>query len=51
MTEADPSGTTPPAALLRALTDQPLVGVYLIQDGRFRFANDKLAATLGCLRP
>ena len=32
---------------LQSLVDQPLAGVYLIQDGRFRFVNRKFADILG----
>ncbi len=31
----------------RRLVEQSVVGMYLIQDGRYRYANPKLAATLG----
>lgn len=32
----------------RSLVEKSLVGVYLIQDGRFVYVNPKLAETLGC---
>ena len=32
---------------LQSLVDQPLAGVYVIQDGRFRFVNRKFADILG----
>jgi len=34
-------------ALFRALAEEALVGVYLIQDGRFRYVNPALAAMFG----
>jgi diguanylate cyclase (GGDEF)-like protein/PAS domain S-box-containing protein len=39
--------TAPVALEFRRLVEQSVVGMYVIQDGRYRYANPKLASTLG----
>ena len=39
--------TAPVALEFRRLVEQSVAGMYLIQDGRYRYANPKFAATLG----
>jgi diguanylate cyclase (GGDEF)-like protein/PAS domain S-box-containing protein len=39
--------SAPVAPEFRRLVEQSVVGMYVIQDGRYRYANPRLAATLG----
>jgi diguanylate cyclase (GGDEF)-like protein/PAS domain S-box-containing protein len=43
--------TAPVAPEFQRLVEQAVVGMYVLQDGRYRYANPKLAATLGYTQP
>lgn len=47
----EPAGFVLPGEWLRALVEQTLAGIYVIQDGRFRYVNQEFANIFGYTSP